>query len=246
MDAGDAASVDALLAGIDRGLYVCRLHYVNGLLEPRRAVMTGLTRDGCFLVEKGKITRAVGNLRFTDSLLEGLARCDGRTRAQPPSRRGGATRELASSRPSGCGASGSTGGARRSRSSRERPVRARRPSFQPPKLLSRGGAWAPTPIDHERNQAAGACRAQDAITVEAADRAQRRKVGDERRHKVDGDGARMARAGRREGGRRREGRCEGTGRRREQALPLLTPGNALRWVRGGRHRGRRRASSRSS
>jgi predicted Zn-dependent protease len=81
MDGGDAASVDELIAGMDRGLYICRLHYVNGLIEPRRAVMTGLTRDGCFLVEKGKITRAVGNLRFTDSLLEGLSRCDGRTRA---------------------------------------------------------------------------------------------------------------------------------------------------------------------
>jgi predicted Zn-dependent protease len=78
--AGDHDGVDELLAGIDRGLYVCRLHYVNGLLEPRRAVMTGLTRDGCFLVEKGKISRAVGNMRFTDSFLEGLARCDGRTR----------------------------------------------------------------------------------------------------------------------------------------------------------------------
>ncbi|HEY1693999.1 MAG TPA: metallopeptidase TldD-related protein [Polyangiaceae bacterium] len=79
---GTAASVDELVAGIDRGLYVCRLHYVNGLLEPRRAVMTGLTRDGCFLVEKGKVTRPVGNMRFTDSLLEGLARCDGMTRAR--------------------------------------------------------------------------------------------------------------------------------------------------------------------
>jgi predicted Zn-dependent protease len=79
---GDAASVDELVSGIERGLYVCRLHYVNGLLDPRRAVMTGLTRDGCFLVQKGRITRAVGNLRFTDSLLEGLARCDGRTRAR--------------------------------------------------------------------------------------------------------------------------------------------------------------------
>ena len=77
---GAAGSVDELIAGIDRGLYVCRLHYVNGLVEPRRAVMTGLTRDGCFLVEKGKIGRPVGNLRFTDSLLEGLARCDGMTR----------------------------------------------------------------------------------------------------------------------------------------------------------------------
>jgi predicted Zn-dependent protease len=52
---------------------------VNGLLEPRRAVMTGLTRDGCFLVEKGKITRAVGNMRFTDSFLEALARADAMT-----------------------------------------------------------------------------------------------------------------------------------------------------------------------
>jgi PmbA protein len=67
---------------VKRGLYVCRLHYVNGLLEPRRAVMTGLTRDGCFLVEDGRIGRAVGNLRFTDSLLEGLARCDAMTRAR--------------------------------------------------------------------------------------------------------------------------------------------------------------------
>jgi predicted Zn-dependent protease len=76
---GAAASVDELLSGVRRGLYVCRLHYVNGLLEPRRAVMTGLTRDGCFLVEGGKVTRPAGNLRFTDSLLEGLARCDAMT-----------------------------------------------------------------------------------------------------------------------------------------------------------------------
>jgi PmbA protein len=82
MRAGDAAGVDELIAGIDRGLYVCRLHYVNGLLEPRRAVMTGLSRDGCFLVEKGKIARAVGNMRFTDSFLEALARCDGMTRTR--------------------------------------------------------------------------------------------------------------------------------------------------------------------
>ncbi len=81
MTGGDAPSVESLISEMDRGLYVCRLHYVNGFLEPRRAMMTGLTRDGCFLVEKGKIVRPVGNLRFTDSLLEGLARCDARTRA---------------------------------------------------------------------------------------------------------------------------------------------------------------------
>jgi predicted Zn-dependent protease len=79
---GDARDAKELVAGMDRGLYVRRLHYVNGYVEPRRAVMTGLTRDGCFWVEKGKIVRPVGNMRFTDSLLEGLARCDGMTRAR--------------------------------------------------------------------------------------------------------------------------------------------------------------------
>jgi predicted Zn-dependent protease len=80
MEGGDATSVEELIAGVDRGLYVCRLHYVNGLMDPRRAVMTGLTRDGCFLIENGKVVRAVGNMRFTDSFLEGLGRADGMTR----------------------------------------------------------------------------------------------------------------------------------------------------------------------
>jgi len=76
---GTAASVEELIAGIERGLYVRRLHYVNGLLEPRRAVMTGLTRDGTFVVENGKVTGAVESMRFTDSLLEALERSDGFT-----------------------------------------------------------------------------------------------------------------------------------------------------------------------
>jgi PmbA protein len=80
MAGGTANSVDELVAGVRRGLYVCRLHYVNGLLDPRRAMMTGISRDGCFLIEDGRITRPVKNVRFTDSFLEGLARCDGMTR----------------------------------------------------------------------------------------------------------------------------------------------------------------------
>jgi PmbA protein len=82
LEGGTAENIDELVQGVDRGVYVCRLHYVNGLLEPRRGVMTGLTRDGCFLIEKGKIVRPVGNLRFTDSFLEGLARVDGMTRGR--------------------------------------------------------------------------------------------------------------------------------------------------------------------
>ncbi len=80
MEGGNAGSVDDLVAGLERGLHIRKLHYVNGMLEPRRAVMTGLTRDGTFLVEHGKTTSAVGNLRFTDSLLEAFERADGVTR----------------------------------------------------------------------------------------------------------------------------------------------------------------------
>jgi predicted Zn-dependent protease len=53
---------------------------VNGYVDTRRAVMTGLSRDGCFLVEDGRVVRAVGNVRMTDSFLEMLARVDGATR----------------------------------------------------------------------------------------------------------------------------------------------------------------------
>lgn len=80
MKGGDAASAEELVRGMKRGLFICRLHYVNGLVDTRRTLMTGLTRDGCFLVEDGKIAHPVLNLRFTDSFLEGLARCDGMTR----------------------------------------------------------------------------------------------------------------------------------------------------------------------
>jgi PmbA protein len=82
---GQASEAD-LIAGIDRGLYVSRLHYVNGLLDTRRATMTGMTRDGTFLIEGGKITRGVKNLRFTESILEALSRLGGlgaETRAVP-------------------------------------------------------------------------------------------------------------------------------------------------------------------
>ena len=51
---------EELVRGVARGLFVRRLHYVNGMLEPRRAVMTGLTRDGTFLIENGKLTRPSG------------------------------------------------------------------------------------------------------------------------------------------------------------------------------------------
>jgi predicted Zn-dependent protease len=66
--AGDSEFED-LLAAVDKGLLVTRFHYINGLLDTKRALFTGMTRDGTFLIENGKVTKAVKNLRFNDSML---------------------------------------------------------------------------------------------------------------------------------------------------------------------------------
>ncbi len=63
-----------------RGLLIPRFHYVNGLLNPREALMTGLTREGVFLIERGKLTRPVTTMRFTQSLLSALRRVLGISR----------------------------------------------------------------------------------------------------------------------------------------------------------------------
>jgi predicted Zn-dependent protease len=76
---GGAASVDELVAGVKRGLLVTHFFYIR-VLDPREASLTGLTRDGLFLIEDGKVTSPVRNFRFNQSLLALLARCDGLTR----------------------------------------------------------------------------------------------------------------------------------------------------------------------
>lgn len=71
MGTGDASKAQ-MLASIDRGLWVTRFHYVN-VLHPTRTVLTGMTRDGTFLIEKGEVVGPVRNLRFTQSVLEALS-----------------------------------------------------------------------------------------------------------------------------------------------------------------------------
>jgi len=63
---------DELIAGLDRGLLVTRFHYTN-TVHPKLAIITGMTRDGTFLVEGGKIVGPVRNLRFTQSYLDAIA-----------------------------------------------------------------------------------------------------------------------------------------------------------------------------
>jgi PmbA protein len=71
MAPGDAGR-DQLIAGLDRGLLVTRFHYTNPV-HSKRLVITGMTRDGTFLVEGGRIVGPVRNLRFTMSYLDALA-----------------------------------------------------------------------------------------------------------------------------------------------------------------------------
>jgi predicted Zn-dependent protease len=61
-----------LIAGLDRGLLVTRFHYTNPV-HPKLAIVTGMTRDGTFLVEGGQIVGPVRNLRYTQSYLDAIA-----------------------------------------------------------------------------------------------------------------------------------------------------------------------------
>jgi PmbA protein len=78
---GRADSVAALVGGVERGLYVTRLWYVNPV-DPRHALLTGVTRDGTFLIEGGRITRPLRDVRFTGSVLRLLAETVDLTSAQ--------------------------------------------------------------------------------------------------------------------------------------------------------------------
>ena len=71
LEAG-ARSRDELIGSMERGLLVTDLWYTR-VLDPRTQVVTGLTRNGVWLVENGRISRPVSNLRFTQSYLEALA-----------------------------------------------------------------------------------------------------------------------------------------------------------------------------
>ena len=66
------ATIEDLVAGVRRGLLVTTFNYCR-ILDPKTQVVTGLTRNGTFLVEDGKVGPGVRNLRFTQSFLDALA-----------------------------------------------------------------------------------------------------------------------------------------------------------------------------
>lgn len=64
--------LEDLISSVERGILVTRFHYVNAFLDPIKVLATGMTRDGTFLIEKGKINKPIKNLRFTQSFVEAL------------------------------------------------------------------------------------------------------------------------------------------------------------------------------
>jgi len=72
---GGDSSIDKMVAATERGLLVTRLWYIREV-DPYEKVMTGMTRDGLFLVENGKVTGAVRNFRFNQSIIEMLKNVD--------------------------------------------------------------------------------------------------------------------------------------------------------------------------
>lgn len=72
MGGGDS-SLEEMIASTEKGILITRFHYVNPL-HPVKTIITGMTRDGTFLIEKGQITRGIRNLRFTESILGAFSR----------------------------------------------------------------------------------------------------------------------------------------------------------------------------
>jgi predicted Zn-dependent protease len=80
--AGGTKSTEEIIAGCERGILVTHFFYIRSL-EPRTVLNTGLTRDGTFLIENGKITRALKNFRWNESPLLMLNRLEDIGRAEP-------------------------------------------------------------------------------------------------------------------------------------------------------------------
>ena len=66
---------DDLVSSVDRGLLITRFWYIR-VVDRRRAIVTGMTRDGTFLIENGNIVHGVKNMRFNVSIVDALAHCE--------------------------------------------------------------------------------------------------------------------------------------------------------------------------
>ena len=70
---GGDSSLEKMIESVKKGILVTRFHYINGFLDTTNALLTGMTRDGTFWVEDGKIKHGIKNLRFTESMLKAFS-----------------------------------------------------------------------------------------------------------------------------------------------------------------------------
>ncbi len=73
---GGDKSVEELVASTEHGVLVTRFWYCQ-VVDPMKTIVTGMTRDGTFLIERGRLVRGLRNLRFNESVLEVLRRANG-------------------------------------------------------------------------------------------------------------------------------------------------------------------------
>ncbi len=69
---GGKTSIEEMVASTERGILLTRLWYIREV-DPYEKILTGMTRDGSFLVENGRIVTGIRNFRFNQSLLEMLS-----------------------------------------------------------------------------------------------------------------------------------------------------------------------------
>ncbi len=77
---GGKATRDELIKGVKRGVLITRFWYIRSL-DPQTILLTGLTRDGTYLIENGAVVAPVMNFRFNESPVQMLTRCDALTPA---------------------------------------------------------------------------------------------------------------------------------------------------------------------
>lgn len=68
---GGEQTVEQMIAGTEHGILITRLWYIREV-DPYEKILTGMTRDGTFLIEKGNVSRGIRNFRFNQSLIEML------------------------------------------------------------------------------------------------------------------------------------------------------------------------------
>jgi PmbA protein len=69
---GETKTIDQMIASTERGILVTRLWYIREV-DPYEKILTGMTRDGTFLIEDGKLSGGVRNFRFNESLIKMLS-----------------------------------------------------------------------------------------------------------------------------------------------------------------------------